>query len=224
MMSSKEASSIVGWVHILYASWQRLTQERTGAVEMRLTFVADGNKEEERIVDTYLDTTIPYPDAKAASSTYVGGPIKYELVGGCGLDDSWVAKNVVPKIHRLHHRKKTAIVLGKAILWEIFDLSTKELVDSKMCNRVVAEYERARLLHSNPNPVKKISPIISGHEGQLFIDEINEPELVDAEGDPQSASTVTTSTRGRILQLKNQIVNGGYRVLRYRLCLVTLLL
>ena len=153
-------------------------------------------KQRRRIVDTYLDTTIPYPDAKVASSTCVGGPIKYELVRGSGLDDRWVAKNVVPNIYRSHHCKKTAIVLGKAILWAIFDPSTKELVDSKLRNRVVTEYERIRLLHSNQNPVKKISLIISGHEGQLFIDEINDPDIL-AEGDPQLASTDTTSTRGR---------------------------
>ena len=50
--------------------------------------------------------------------------------------------------------------------------------------------------------MKKISLIISGHEGQLFIDEINEPELVDAEGDPQPASAVTTSTRGGNLTIE----------------------
>ncbi len=38
----------------------------------------------------YLDTAIPYPDAKVAVSLCVGGAIKYELLQDSQIDDCWV--------------------------------------------------------------------------------------------------------------------------------------
>ena len=52
-------------------------------------------KGKKRIGDIYEDTILPYPDAHVASALCIGGPIKYDLRDGSGLDDGWI------KVH--HH-------------------------------------------------------------------------------------------------------------------------
>ena len=133
-------------------------------------------KKSKRTVDAYLDTTIPYPDAKVAASISIGGPIKYELVGNSGLDDNWICQNVTPTIFKLHHCKKVAVVFGKAILWACFDPSQKDHVPKLIRERVISQYESIRLLDPNTNPIQKVSLVIAGHEGQLFIVELNNPD------------------------------------------------
>ena len=157
-------------------------------------------KKSRRIVDTYLDTTIPYPDAKVAASICVGGPIKYELVGNCGLDDDWIRQNVTPNIFKLHHCKKTAVVFGKAILWACYDLTQKDHVPVALRERVAAQYESIRLLEPNTNPVKKITLVVAGHEGQLFIDELNDPdEPASSDGSvPSTPANVSDVNRKRV--------------------------
>jgi len=44
-------------------------------------------KTKKRIVDTYIDVNLPYPDAKVASVLCIGGAIKYELREGSGVSD-----------------------------------------------------------------------------------------------------------------------------------------
>ena len=47
-------------------------------------------KDQKRQVDTYVDTSVPYLDAKVCASLCVCVAIRYNLVVGSGLDDCWV--------------------------------------------------------------------------------------------------------------------------------------
>ena len=49
-------------------------------------------------MDTYVDITVPYPNAKVYAALCVGGDVMFNLVVGTGLGDCWVLKNVVPNI------------------------------------------------------------------------------------------------------------------------------
>ena len=73
-------------------------------------------------VDTYIDTSVPYPDAKVCAALCVGGALRYDLVVGSGLDDCWILKNIILNTSKYHFCKKAAGVFGKAILWGCFDL------------------------------------------------------------------------------------------------------
>ena len=44
--------------------------------------------------DRYQDTSLPYPDAKAAADLYDGGPIKYIIRAGFAITDSWLDEHV----------------------------------------------------------------------------------------------------------------------------------
>lgn len=142
-------------------------------------------KKKKRQVDVYIDTEVPYPDARVAGALCVGGPITYQLVAGCGVDDGWITNNVVPEIFKRHFCKKTAVVLGRAVLWACIDPMFKSFVPDDLLRRVTSAYERARLLDAGENPVKKVGLVVVGSEGQLFIDMLPEP---DADGDLQQPS------------------------------------
>ena len=61
----------------------------------------------------YVDTSVPYPDAKVCAALCVGGAVRYDLVVGSGLDDCWVLKNAVPNISKYHFCKKALECLGR---------------------------------------------------------------------------------------------------------------
>lgn len=78
-------------------------------------------KHKKRIVDMYLDTTIPFPDAKVAASLCIGDHEMYDFIWNSGLDDCWVLENIVPNVFKVHGCKKTAAVLDRAVLYACFD-------------------------------------------------------------------------------------------------------
>ena len=124
------------------------------------------------MVDTYVDPDIPYPDAKTAAALCIGGPIKYELQKDFGLDDCWLMEHVLPEVYKMHNDRKAVVTLSKALLWACFDSEAKELVPLKILGRVHSAYEDARKLSPTVNPVRKVPLLISGHEGQLIIEEL----------------------------------------------------
>ena len=70
--------------------------------------------------DTYVATTVPYPDAKVAAALCKDGAIHYHLKEESGLTDSWICDYVSPNITQVYGPAMGA-VLGRALLWRIFD-------------------------------------------------------------------------------------------------------
>ena len=112
-----------------------------------------GNK---RIVDSYIDSTIPYPDAKVAASLCVGGAIKYVLRGESRISDDWLVQNVSSNIGRLFPQPM-AVVLGNALLWGICDDEFHHFIDAALVDRVRTAVRALNNCYSNDNlnPVKK---------------------------------------------------------------------
>lgn len=125
-----------------------------------------------QMVDTYVDPDIPYPDAKTAAALAIGGPVKYELLKGSGVDDCWLVENVLPETFKLHPCKKAVVTLSKALLWACFDAEAQELVPLQIIKRVHTAYEAIRKLDTTQNPVRKVPLVVCGHEGQLIIEEL----------------------------------------------------
>ena len=55
-------------------------------------------KGHKQMVDTYLNSEIPYPDARAAIELTIGGAMKYSFTVRYGMDDCWVLSNVFPNL------------------------------------------------------------------------------------------------------------------------------
>ena len=135
-------------------------------------------KKRKRQVDTYIDTEIPFPDAKVAAALCLGGPIAYQFVAGSGVGDNWVVTNVVPHLANLHFCKKTAARLGRAVLWACLDPLYRRYVPDELLKRVTSSYERIRVLSSDVNAIKKVGLVVVGNEGELYIDVLSSDQDV----------------------------------------------
>ena len=123
-------------------------------------------------MDTYLDTSVPYPNAKVCAAICISGPIRYEVRKGAGFNDAWILKNVCPNIAEKHTCLKTASILGRAIMWACFDPLASLHVPVDILERVKSQYTRICTLDPILNPIRKVGLVVCGHEGQLFIDDL----------------------------------------------------
>ena len=101
-----------------------------------------------QMVDAYVDPDIPYPNAKTAAALAIGGPVKYEVLKGSGVDDCWLIENVLPETYKLHPCKKAVVTLSKALLWACFDAEAQDLVPLQITKRVQTAYEAIRKLET----------------------------------------------------------------------------
>ena len=135
-------------------------------------------KGQKRMVDTYIDGCLPYPDAKVASSLCIGGAVNYALRRESRVSEEWLLEHVSFNIARLFPRQ-VAVVLGKALLWCICDDEASALVDNVMVDRVRSSLRSLNGCYNEEtgtNPVRKIPLVISGEEGVLIIEEVIEED------------------------------------------------
>lgn len=134
-------------------------------------------KGQKRIVDTYIDMSLPYPDAKVAASLCIGGAIKYELRSNSRISNDWLVEHVSKNIASLFPRQM-AIVLGKALLWAICDDEASQFIDSAMVQRVRTDVRSLNGCYTagltSMNPVRKVPLIVNGEEGVLIINELED--------------------------------------------------
>lgn len=124
-----------------------------------------------RIVDTYIDVNLPYPDAKVASVLCIGGAIKYELREGSGVSDDWVVANVCVGAATMF-AEKVAVVLGRALMWAVFDDDVgAALLPTSIIESVKRKYAavEGKRIENGTNPVKKSLLIVAGDEGNVII-------------------------------------------------------
>jgi hypothetical protein len=74
-----------------------------------------------QMVDVYIDTNLPYPDARTAG-VLCGplGPCRYGIKHGFQVQDTFILEKVAHNISRKTNRQ-IAKVMGTAILWAAFD-------------------------------------------------------------------------------------------------------
>jgi hypothetical protein len=129
-----------------------------------------------RVSDNYDDMELPFPDAKVASVLCPGGPVKYKLREGSNMTSRFILQHVVPKI-AAKLGNDVAMVLGKAVLWGAFAEVGEEassIMPNWLSDRIRTKYSILvdNNLEANENPVQKVAYIVTGNEGQVFMDEI----------------------------------------------------
>ena len=127
-------------------------------------------KKGKRNSDAYDDIELPFPDAKVAGKLCIGGPCKYVIKDGSGVTDAFLLQHVVPNIQK-RFSADVALVLAKPLLWMIFPDGSTYLPET-MRNRVRAAYENIRVLPVDENPVEKVMLVVTGFEGEVYLDEI----------------------------------------------------
>jgi hypothetical protein len=125
-----------------------------------------------RVSDVYDDIELPYPDAKVAGLLCNGGPCKYQVLEESGVTDAFILQYVTPHV-RTRTGDPTAIVLGRALLWYTFSEFGDADLPLDLFQRINEAYkEIGNDLPEGTNPVKKIPLVITGNEGEVYVDEI----------------------------------------------------
>lgn len=93
--------------------------------------------------DVYADTLLPYPDAKVAAALCKGGAIHYKVKVNSGISEDWILTHVVPLIATKYSRS-VAVVLGRALLWRVFDEKESCVVPEYISQRVRNAYRDLR--------------------------------------------------------------------------------
>ena len=143
-------------------------------------------KRRQQQVDTYIDVQLPYPDAKVAAALCVGGPCKYGLRQGSQISDNWLSEFVVPHIMQQYSRD-VALTLGRALLWAAFEPSLHGYLPAALCNHIHTAYDAipGKVLLAGENPVEKLLIVVTGYEGELYIDELGASHI-NANGNNQN--------------------------------------
>ena len=92
-------------------------------------------KSNKRIVDTYIDCLIPFPDAKVASTLCIGGPIKYSVSEGVNIDETIILRCVGTNILS-HFPRQVSLVFGTALIWAVYDNDVSELIETDKIERI----------------------------------------------------------------------------------------
>ena len=95
----------------------------------------------QRQQDAYVSTRIPYPDGKVCAALCKDGPINYHLKEESGILCEQICHHVIPDIKRVYG-PAVASVLGRALLWRIFDPTQSVVVDSATVAHVKYLYSR----------------------------------------------------------------------------------
>ena len=127
--------------------------------------------------DDYSDTTLPYPDAKVCAALCKGGPVHYKVRENSGISNQWILDFVVPNT-RSQYCESVSLVLGRALLWRIFDPEESEKVPASITNRVIQAYGELlnNILDDGINPIKKVALLVTGDDAEVFIDVLLEDE------------------------------------------------
>ena len=156
-------------------------------------------KSNKRIVDTYIDCLIPFPDAKVASTLCIGGPIKYSVSKDVSIDENLILQCVGTKILSFFPRQ-VSLVLGTALIWAVYDDEVSELVESVKVERI-----KRIILNANENmevgtnSIKKIPLVVTGSDIHLVIDKCG----IDDGNSEENPSRVNNETAFMIAQVRN---------------------
>ena len=90
------------------------------------------------MVDTYIENSIFYPDAKEAAVLCVGGAVKYVMREVSQVSFEFILTNICTNIAKIFHRK-AVLVLGTALLWTYYDDRTNQLFPEPYVDEIKAK-------------------------------------------------------------------------------------
>ena len=141
--------------------------------------------------DIYDDVELPWPDVKVASMLCLGGPCRYML--GSEVDSQFVLTHVVPHIHK-RLNDETSLILGTALLYSICCIDdTTNNVPSSIASRVRNALNQAGI--DPTEAVKRIPVVCTGHEGEIYIDDIIPKQQLQGQGSTQDNQGQEGSTQ-----------------------------
>ena len=129
--------------------------------------------------ETYADTNIPWVDAKVASALCKGGVVAYMVDPLSGITSEWILEHVVPNIVAHGIDSQVCKVLGRAMLWRLFDRSGDDCFPQARRVQIMQAYNDLggrNALEEGCNPVKRVPVVVSGHDSEVMMDILEDDE------------------------------------------------
>eukprot|EP00957_Ditylum_brightwellii_P030370 2300380-Ditylum_brightwellii.AAC.1 len=114
------------------------------------------------VSDQCCDTILPWMDVKANVMLCVGGACTYIWKEGNGVIEPWICQYVYPCIRTVYGKEITTLV-GKVVMWAIFDSNFQELVPQSWHHLAVADYNNTPSYHciaGSEIPVEKCCLVV----------------------------------------------------------------
>jgi hypothetical protein len=99
--------------------------------------------------------------------------VGYEVDKDSGISDCWILDYVVPHMLEAGILCQVCLVLGRAVLWRMFDPLGENLAPKEHRSRVMARYGDIgvnNLLSQGRNLVKKVALTVGGYNAEVLID------------------------------------------------------
>ena len=131
---------------------------------------------QKQIQNNYASTTIPSVDGIVAGALCKDGLIHYHLKEYSGINNEWVCAKVCPNI-TIKFGKVLGAVLGRALLWSVYDSKQSNVVPAFMVERIKNAYSNIvdKQVADGENPVAKVSLYINGGtNGNLILEPLIE--------------------------------------------------
>lgn len=173
-------------------------------------------KNTRRIQDVYTDVHLPYIDAKVASVMCKGGAAAYILNDASGISEEWVLQHIVPHMVDYGIHRQVCLVLGRAVLWALFDPTQASRIPQHRRQQMMQAYAGLgdrNTLAAGENPVLKRSLVIVGQDAEVVMDLMSDE---DGGGGGGGSLSLTLAQRNQevrmlssqVLQLRHELVDS----------------
>ena len=146
-------------------------------------------------------------DAKVAAALCKGGACAYVIKDGSSITNDWILDYVVPSMKQYIPRQ-VCIVLGRALLWRIFDESGSNVIPDSIRNRVMAAYGNIHDGIDEGNPILRLAIGVDGVDSELVID------VLFNDDDGNNSDRQERHVRRRIDRHENQFLRSQVMHLR----------
>lgn len=88
------------------------------------------------------------------------------------ITDCWILDHITPHMARCGIPREVCLILGRAMLWRMFDSSGDELVPAEQKRRIMERYADIphKTIQLGVNPVKKVPLIVDGFDAEVLIE------------------------------------------------------
>jgi hypothetical protein len=171
-----------------------------------------------QVVDTYIDITLPYPDAKTAA--VLCGPsssCRYKARDDVeGLSRAYYLNVVAPTVNQIMG-EEMALLIAPAFIWAAFDTTNSALnvMPESLCERIVNSFPVTE------NPIEKIMLLVTGEGDQLrSIDLIIQDSVPHENMVHVAGGTASTGNANNMGNMGCEEAQGFYSLLYAQQCQV----
>lgn len=172
-------------------------------------------KNTRRIQDVYTDVNLPYVDARVASIMCRGGAIAYVLNKDSGISNDWLIEHIVPHMAAYGIDPHVCLVLGRALLWALFDETQVLRIPEPRRQQMMHAYNSLggrNRVPAGENPVQRKALVIVGQDAEVVIDFVDE----DINGRDGGAAVASARNNQEVRMLSSHVLQLRHELVEQR--------